>query len=286
MRTEKEMMDLLLTYAKHDERVRAVSLEGSRTNPNAPEDCFQDYDISYFVTEMESFMVNDKWLDIFGERIIMQKPEAMSLYPPDLGGWFSYLMIFRDGNRIDLTLIPLTDIEKYIEGEKGLAKVLLDKDNLFPVLPPPTDAFYHVSKPSAEYFSDCCNEFWWVSTYVAKGLARKEILYAADHIQSYVRAELLRMLSWKAGIATNFSVSMGKNYKYLEKYITSAEWEQLLSTYNTSTYNNCWNALFTLTDLFTETAIWVAGRLNYHYPDTEYRKVATYLHDIYKNKFT
>ena len=37
----------------------------------------------------------------------MQKPEAMALFPPELGSWFSYLMIFKDGVKLDLTLIPL-----------------------------------------------------------------------------------------------------------------------------------------------------------------------------------
>lgn len=280
MRTEKEMMDLLLGFGRNDKRIRAVCMEGSRTNPNAPKDCFQDYDISYFVTEMDSFMTDDRWLDIFGERIIMQKPEAMTLFPPDLGGWFSYLMLFTDGNRIDLTLIPLTDIQKYIEGEKGLSVLLLDKDNLFPQLPAPADTYYHVRKPTATEFSDCCNEFWWVTTYIAKGLARKEILYAADHLDRFVRLELLRILSWKAGIRTNFSVSVGKNYKYIEKYLEPDEWEKLLSTYDCSTYENCGKALFVTTALFGKTAAWVAESMGFTYPAAEYLKVEEYLHTV------
>ena len=38
MRSEKEMMDLILETAKNDERIRAVYMNGSRTNPNAPKD--------------------------------------------------------------------------------------------------------------------------------------------------------------------------------------------------------------------------------------------------------
>lgn len=34
MRSEKEMFDLILKVAKEDERVRAVYMNGSRTNPN------------------------------------------------------------------------------------------------------------------------------------------------------------------------------------------------------------------------------------------------------------
>ena len=36
MRSEQEMFDLILSFAKEEERVRAVVLNGSRANPNAP----------------------------------------------------------------------------------------------------------------------------------------------------------------------------------------------------------------------------------------------------------
>lgn len=41
MRTEKEMYDLIINTAKEDERIRAVYMNGSRTNVNAPKDIFQ-----------------------------------------------------------------------------------------------------------------------------------------------------------------------------------------------------------------------------------------------------
>ena len=55
MRTEKEMFDLLISIAQSDERIRAVYLNGSRTNPNVPKDIFQDYDVVYVVTETKPF---------------------------------------------------------------------------------------------------------------------------------------------------------------------------------------------------------------------------------------
>lgn len=87
------MMELILGIAKNDERIRAVTLEGSRTNRNVPRDKFQDYDISYFVTDINSFKTSDEWLNPFGKRIIMQKPEDMELFPSELGNWFSYLIL-------------------------------------------------------------------------------------------------------------------------------------------------------------------------------------------------
>lgn len=40
MRSEQEMFDLILNTARDDERIRAVYMNGSRTNPNAPKDIF------------------------------------------------------------------------------------------------------------------------------------------------------------------------------------------------------------------------------------------------------
>ena len=52
MRTEKEIYDLVLNFAFQDERIRIVTLEGSRTNVNIPKDNLQDYDITFFVIDM------------------------------------------------------------------------------------------------------------------------------------------------------------------------------------------------------------------------------------------
>lgn len=282
MRSEKDMYELIIGFANDNPIIRAVGMEGSRVNPKVPKDDFQDYDISYFVTDMKPFVEDESWLDFLGERIIMQKPEAMSLFPPSLGGWFSYLMIFTDGVRVDLKIIPIEDSEKYTESEKGMIKILLDKDSLFPQLPPPIDKIYHIIKPSDQYYKDSCNEFWWVSTYVAKGLKRGEILYAIDHLNNYVRPELLRMLSWKIGIEQDFSVSVGKNNKYMEKYMPSDEWKLLLSTYTLDTYGNCWFSLFRQIDLFRKTAKWVSENLGYNYDEKMDKNVSEYLRKIHE----
>jgi len=282
IRTEAEMMELILNFAKNDQRVRVVGMEGSRTNINAPKDRFQDYDISYLVTDLESFKKDDVWLDYFGERIIMQKPEAMSLFPPQLGNWFSYLMLFTDGNRIDLKLIPLDELNLYLSSDK-LLTVLLDKDGRVPTPPIPTDRDYHVKRPTPEFFDDSCNEFWWVSTYVAKGLCRNEILYAAEHLNLYVRPNLLRMLAWKVGLENGFSLSVGKSYKYLDKYLSIDLWDRLLATYRNSSCEEMWQALFACQELFRETAGYVAQMLGYTYPDYD-GKVTTYLKKLFEDR--
>lgn len=280
MRGETEMMEMLLNFARGDKRIRLVTLEGSRTNRNISQDSFQDYDISYFVTDMDFFKEDDRWLDLFGKRLIMQKPEDMELFPPELGNWFSYLIIFEDGNKLDLTLIPINEVDYYFSASDGLVEVLLDKDALVKNEVAATDEKYWIKKPTAREFDDCCNEFWFVSTYVVKGLARKEILFAIDHLNEVARPNLLRMMAWYIGIEHSFTFSLGKNYKFINRYLPQNDWETLLSTYSVNNYTKLWESLFTCYKLFRKYSKLVAESLGYKYPDYD-EAVTKYTERIY-----
>lgn len=223
MREENEMMNLFKNIVMNDDTIRLSILEGSRTNTNIPKDDFQDYDISFFVTNMESYKKDDLWLEVFGDLIFMQKPEDMELYPSELGNWFSYIMYFNDGIKIDLTLIPLNELDDYLSNSDGLMEILIDKDNRINKKIDPSDKKYWIKKPSEQEFDDCCNEFWNVSAYVAKGLLRKELFFALDHFNQILRPELLRMMSWEVGIREGFNFSIGKNYKFINNYLPKAE---------------------------------------------------------------
>ena len=274
MRTEKQIYDTILNFAKADDRVRMVTLEGSRTNINILPDDFQDYDITFFVSDMQSFITDDEWLNIFGERLIMQKPEDMELFPAEEKG-FSYLMLFSDDVKIDLTLLPLDLIDEYFTWDK-LVKILLDKDNRIAQPPMPTDTDYHIRRPTERSFDDCCNEFWNTTTYVVKGLCRREILFAIDHLNNIVRMELLRMISWWVGTEQGYNFSLGKNYKFLERYIPIELWEQLMTTYRMDSYIQMWESLEQCMELFRKVSAEVAKRLNYPYPDYD-EKISEYV---------
>ena len=61
MRTEPEMLDLILQTAKALQ-VNAVAMSGSRTNPKAPKDEFQDYDVVYMVENLDGLVADRAWL--------------------------------------------------------------------------------------------------------------------------------------------------------------------------------------------------------------------------------
>ena len=274
MRTEKEIYDLVLNFAFQDERIRIVTLEGSRTNVNIPNDYLHDYDFTFFVIVMGEFLKSDDWLSVFGNRIMMQKPEDMELFPPEEKG-FSYIMLFDDGVKIDLTLLPVSMLEEYLTRDK-LVKIMLDKDNMIKTEIVPTDEDYYIKCPTERKFDDCCNEFWNVATYVSKGLLRGEILFAIDHMNEVLRHELLRMISWYVGTEKGFNFSLGKNYKFLDKHISKELWDNLLNTYSMSSYEEMWKSFDLCLCLFKKISKKVADSLGYNYPDYD-ENVTKYL---------
>lgn len=81
MRSEEKMYELIMNIAKADDRVAAVYMNGSRTNPNVPKDIFQDYDIVYVVRETKSFIEDKEWIHKFGKILYMQYPDESPDYP-------------------------------------------------------------------------------------------------------------------------------------------------------------------------------------------------------------
>lgn len=279
MRTEQEMLNLILDVAKNDKRIRAVYMTGSRTNPNAIKDIFQDYDIEYVVEETKSFREQKDWIDQFGERLYMQYPEENSYYENDVDNCYAWLIQFADGNRLDLTVSTLPYVLKKIQGDK-LCKILLDKDNCLPNMPEATDMDYWVKKPTEHNFFDTCNEFWWCLNNVAKGLWREEIPYVMDMINYVVRPQLIRLMEWKVGFDTGFTVSVGKNGKYMYKWLESHMWNTFLKTYPSGEVQCIWESVFIMCDLFDDIAKEIAGKMSIKYDEIQAKNSLKFLKDV------
>jgi aminoglycoside 6-adenylyltransferase len=279
MRTEQEMFDLILNYAKKDENIRAVVLNGSRANPNAPKDIFQDYDIACLVNDMTPYFKNETIPPCFGELIILQEPENMGEPAPAGDGHYTYLMQFKDGNRIDLSFVPPELFKPVIDD--SLTVVLLDKDGILGHVPPSSDADYLIKPPTDKQFQDRCNEFWWCSPYVAKGLWRGELTYAKSMMDGVLRDdELIKMLSWYFGIKTDFKKSPGKMGKYIKADVEPEIWGEFESVYCDANIENIWMSLFAMGSLFRKLAKSVAAHFGFQYPQQDDDNVSAYLRKI------
>ena len=264
MRTEIEMLDLILQTAKALQ-VEAVAMSGSRTNPNGPKDEFQDYDVVYIVEDLDGLTADLAWLDQFGKRMIEQHVL--------LDHRRLYLMLFEDGNRIDLTLCPKEHIKEWVDSEADFT-VLADPQGLFePYTPAPKR--YWTAPAIATDFDKSCNEFWWVSAYVVKGICRKQVIYATDHLYGICQQELLKILAWQVA-SDRGTVDIGKNYKYLFNYLPAEIEKDFSNLLDFSSLDKITQYLLTTMSLFHREAQDLAKKMGFDYDKEVAEKMIEY----------
>ena len=277
-RDEKTMLKLILEIAQQDSRIMCVMMNGSRTLTSSKQDVFQDYDIIYGVSEVTSFVTDKKWHQQFGKLLIMQTPMLMN------GDWgkdktsYNYLMQFTDWNRIDLTLIEQAKL--IYMPKDSQSRLLLDKTGRMGIFPQASEQDYLPTPPTQKQFEDCCNEFYWVATYVAKGIWRKELTYAKYMAENIVRQELIKLMIWHAGIKTNFRVNMGMCGKNLQQHTDVETWQRFSATYVDDKDTHMWAGLMGMCELFRDIAMKVSKQTNYDYPDMEYQNVVKYIVEV------
>ena len=264
MRTDQEMLGLILQIAKMLQ-VDAVALSGSRTNQKIQTDEFQDYDVVYIVDDLDYLTRDLSWLDQFGKRIIEQHNVLDHRY--------LYLMLFKDGNRIDLTLCPKEYIQEWVDSEAGFT-VLEDPENLFePYFQNPER--YWITPATETDFEKSCNEFWWVSAYVVKGICRQQLIYTTDHLYGICQQELLKVLAWQVA-SDKGTVDIGKNYKYLYNYLPAEKEKEFLNLLDFSSLEKITQTLFATMQLFHQEAQRLAQKMGFDYDREVAEKMIEY----------
>ena len=271
MRTDTEMMNLILQIADTLE-VEAIALSGSRTNPQAPKDEFQDYDVVYIVENLNDLLSDLSWLDQFGMRLIEQHNV--------LGHRRLYLMLFEDGNRIDLTLCPKEHIQEWVDSEAGF-RVLKDENGLFEAYQPNAKRYW-TAPPSEEEFAASCNEFWWVSAYVVKAIRRNQLIYATDHLYGICQQELLKVLAWQVA-SDRGTVDIGKNYKYLFQYLPAEQEKEFSALLDLSSLEKVGQSLFATMKLFDGEAQELAQKMGFAYDKEVAEKMISYAKEKLSN---
>ncbi len=284
MRSDCTVMSKIIKFAKENKSIRAVYMNGSRTNHNAPSDIFRDFDIVYVVEDIKPFRIDKSWINYFGDILIMQEPDLNDKLlgrSVSIDERYAFMMLFSDGIRIDLSFQSISKAKRAILEDKLVLK-LLDKDQLLPSLGYPTDIDYHIKKPSEARFTTRCNDFWWCMQNVAKGLWRDEVPYAMEMFNSIIRMHLNEIIDYYIGIEYNFSVASGKMKKYFKRYLPKEYYDRYLATYSDAKADNIWNAIFVACDLFSDLAQTVASNLNFNYNMSEEKAMRSYLVAVMK----
>lgn len=263
-RSQEQMLRLILQTAK-SLQVDAVALSGSRTDTKAPKDKFQDYDVVYVVDNLDNLTRDLAWLDQFGIRLIEQHNV--------LGHRRLYLMLFEDGNRIDLTLCPKEHMQEWVDSEASFT-VLVDDKGLFDSYSTCPQRFW-IHPASETDFKKACNEFWWVSAYVVKGICRKQVIYATDHLYGICQQELLKILVWQVA-SDREAVDIGKNYKYLFSYLTAEKEKEFSNLLDFSSLDKITQSLLATMQLFHQEAQILAQKMGFEYDREVAEKMIEY----------
>ena len=261
----QEQMLRLISQTGQTLQVDAVALSGSRTDTKAPKDEFQDYDVVYVVDDIDNLTSDLSWLDQFGKRVIEQEVA--------LGHRHLYLMLFEDGNRIDLTLCPQEHIQEWVDSEAGFT-VLEDKKGIFETYSPSPERFW-IHPASETDFEKVCNEFWWVSAYVVKGIYRNQLIYSTDHLYGICQQELLKILAWQVA-SDRGTVDIGKNYKYLFNYLPIEKEKEFSALLDFSSLEKITQSLFATMQLFHQEAQYLAQKMGFKYKKEVAEKMIEY----------
>ena len=262
-----DVLAVLTAYAADDDDIRAVLLQGSRAFGVV--DQYSDWDVVFVTVSNQPYLGGtiiaslENW---FGTIAVMQTPDNGD--PRDV---YTHLVQFTDGTRIDLTFSSLDFLaEAPLE---SATVVVLDKDARFTEVPPASDADYWLSRPTAEQFRSHANQFWWCAPYVAKAVARHQLVHALELLSDPVRQEYEIMLAWLAGARADWhQVNVGKHLSSLEPYLSPSDarhLDALRASYAVARAPAIMAALEVLMTQYQVLAAVVADRLGYPYEAAE-----------------
>ena len=271
MKSEIKIVNKILQISKNLS-ISAIALSGSRADIHSLRDEFQDYDVVYIVENLNDLLSDLSWLDQFGMRLIEQHNV--------LGHRRLYLMLFEDGNRIDLTLCPKESIQEWVDSEANFEVIKDDKGLFDSYIPSPKR--YWTCPPIEEEFAASCNEFWWVSTYVVKAIRRNQLIYATDHLYGICQQELLKILAWKVA-SDKGAVDIGKNYKYLFHYLTVQKEQEFSALLDLSSLEKVSQSLFATMNIFDREAQSLAQKMGFDYDLKVAEKMMAYAEEKLSN---
>jgi aminoglycoside 6-adenylyltransferase len=170
----------MVAWAHARPDIRALLLTSSRTRPGGPVDVLSDYDLILAVTDTFCTGWEAAWLCDYGEPMVRWGDEGEVL------GHTTHFrsVIYQDYVKIDYSIWPDALLGRVAasstlpEGLDEGYRVLLDKDGATAGWKPPTYRAFIPARPTQAEYLALVEEFWWVSTYIAKSLWRNELVFA------------------------------------------------------------------------------------------------------------
>ena len=270
MRKLDEELMRLIRFAEADDNIRAMVLQGSFVNDNAPKDIFSDLDPLFYCTDVTPFITDDKWRSSFGDVIARFDDEW-----PAKDGEKAYtrLTLYRDGFKIDFGFQSIK-LAQYAN-DMELYKVYVDKDGIVPKPDVTDERKFYLSPPTEREYQDVLRDFFFDSSYVVKTIYRDEVTFN-QYMIHILHKKILKLAEWYIGCQHDFQVNTGIHGRYLKRYLSADEYNHLKQTYAASDHDDVRRALMTSFDLVRYFGMSVASNLGFEYPEKLERDMRAY----------
>ena len=118
---------------------------------------------------------------------------------------------------------------------------------------------------------------------MVKGICRKQVIYATDHLYGICQQELLKVLAWQ--VASNRGVvDIGKNYKYLFNYLPTEKGKEFSNLLDFSSVEKLTQSLFATMELFHQEAQSLAQKMDFDYDKEVADKMIEYAEERLLNR--
>jgi len=280
---EKDVVDELVEWGTDNPLIRTMILTSSRTRKDGLADVLSDYDLILAVSDVRPFAFDDAWLSDYGTPMVRWGDQSEM---HDLTTYFRSA-IYQNYVKVDYSICPVELLERIAASaclpdqlDVGY-RVLLDKDQQMAGWKPPSYQAHIPTRPTKAEYEVLVEEFWWVTTYVAKSLWRDDLVFAKWVLDQDLKLEAMRrMLEWRIEINHNWSLKPGVYGRGLKQFLPPNIWSEFASTYVSLDIEQSWSALNRVIALFRQVAQDVGNALGYTYPQQVDDQVSAYLEGI------
>lgn len=282
---EKDVLDQLVAWGTDHALIRAMILTSTRTRPDGPVDLLSDYDLILAVSDVGPFAFDDAWIYEYGTPMTRWGDQSEM---HDLTTYFRSAL-YQNYVKIDYSIWPVELLERigasaHLPDQLDVGyRVLLAKDQRTARWKPPSYKAHIPARPTEAEYRALVEEFWWVTTYVAKSLWRDDLIFAKWVLDHDLKLEATRrMLEWRIEIDQNWSVKPGVYGRGFKQQLPPDTWSAFARTYVSLDVEETWAALDRVIALFRQIASSVGDALGYVYPQQVDDQVSAYLEAIRK----
>jgi aminoglycoside 6-adenylyltransferase len=283
MRTEKIIVDEILTFAEKCDEVCAVI----RTELIPVRDYLWTYNFYFVVKNVNAFEDDRCFESSFGERILLYRGDKN--YPELFQNTKAHLMVYKDGVTIVINVIDRKSFMDKYEGKTKFDNVwigdtfqkLLDKDGILPPIERLEEKkVFLTEKPTESMFLTTCSKFYWVLKSFAEYILRKELVSAMFYLNVSIRDLLNKLLHWYITMQSQQPVEIGILDSNLEKLLEADLFQIYKKTYPTADYNSIWEAFHAVVSLWSVVGHRIAEAGGFSYPEQTEREMLQFIEHL------